>query len=221
MKFLVLIVVFAACTLSGGCDWSSQQGGSSIAPHTKRQAKSSTVYQVEDFPRMKSDPKFASYERIHLNGIAKVPWAVKMEQRYPEIDHFITHFGMDAKLPNVWNSEAYFGGRYVITLQVPVAIDYEDETLRVTGEPSFFLTEISTVAVDGSGTYGDSLDFGKAEFDKLIESGWDYAAIKFVINPTPVPRFELAMAMAQAPRYPITLWGRNKGQGDGAKSSNK
>ncbi|WP_146117700.1 MULTISPECIES: hypothetical protein [Pirellulaceae] len=205
MHSIILLGIIFACGFVSGCEMSYHNDRSQYSPHTKDEARSDTVYTVDEFPRMKKDPRFASYERIHWDGSKKIPWAVEMEKQYPDIDHFITHFGIDNNLPTIWNSEVHFGDRYVITLQVPVVIDYKLETLQVTGEPKFFLSEITSVEVDGSGLYGESFHFGEAEFDELIESNWNYAAINIVINSNPTPRFQLAKAMAQSPRYPIQL----------------
>lgn len=41
------------------------------------------------------------------------------------VDHFISSFGSAIDVP-VWNSVTYFGGRYTLNIQVPIAIDYQN-----------------------------------------------------------------------------------------------
>ena len=64
------------------------------------------------------------YRAAHLSAKQSLPIAVQMEELFGDADHFITHFGFSGQKANTWNTEVFFDGRYTITMQVEILIDY-------------------------------------------------------------------------------------------------
>ncbi len=103
------------------------------------------------------------------------------------------HYVTDGANYNLFNSVAYFGDRYELTMQVPVVIESESIG-RTVGEPKFHLNEISRVEIiDGavSAHNSRSIDFGAKEWKLIYEADGDFAAIGFTIVKSSVEDFEL------------------------------
>src|SRR3569832_1380884 len=119
-----------------------------------------------------------------------------MEELYPVADHFITHFGFD-DAPNMWNTEVFFGGRYTLTMQVDVEIDYDAKRVtKVFGEPKFYLHEAQNVEIlpDGRAqvSYAGQHErtFGPNGWTKLYNSKGDLAVIDLRTENEPVKSFD-------------------------------
>jgi hypothetical protein len=159
------------------------------------------------FPRMQRMPSFGKYETIHRYAKNVLPVAVAMEKQFPSTDHMITHYGMTSSGPNIWNTSSYFGGRYELTMQVPITINYLNNTFVVSGPLVVYLVEASECRRDGGMQYNGNAhrQFSEEEILLLIKSGWDWGVLNVSINPEPVKYFEIVEAMCRAPRYPIVL----------------
>ena len=48
------------------------------------------------------------YKATVQSARGAIPETVQIEKLFPNVDHFITHYGMSG--PKVWNSEAFIGG---------------------------------------------------------------------------------------------------------------
>jgi|GEM_PF-2848817 len=162
---------------------------------------------VNHFPRMRRLPGWNKYEAIHRDAANKIPAAVEIERRFPATDHFITHFNWPNQESNVWNTEAFFGGRYTLTMQLDVRIDYRKQTLTPVTAPRFFLVGAYECSRDGASKSRADLQwrFSSKEFETLVASGWDFEQIGITILDTPVENFRICQAMDRAPIYPITL----------------
>lgn len=157
------------------------------------------------FPRMERMPSMRKYEEIHLFAKTALPRAVAIEKRFGEVDHFITHYGTSFAKTNTWNTEAFFGDRYVLTMQVEIRIDYSEKTFEILPDPVFFLNELADVDRDGSAVNGISERLSSEQFDALLRNDWDFESIGIAINHMPVPNFDIYKAMVRSPRYPISL----------------
>jgi hypothetical protein len=78
------------------------------------------------------------YTAACKSAATRLPVAVEFEELFPgKTDHFITHFGFNrhgGDKTNTWNSEAYFSGRYSLTMQIEVKVDYWANTISRAGE---------------------------------------------------------------------------------------
>ena len=132
-----------------------------------------------------------------------------MEKQFPSTDHMITHFGMWGGGDNIWNTESHFGGRYTLTMQVPITIDYANDTFVISGPLNVWLFDALTCTRNGRTSYkldgSGQRQFGEADIQKLIAHNWDWGVVGVSINPQPVQYFEISEAMTRAPRYPISL----------------
>ncbi len=126
-----------------------------------------------------------------LSAKKSLPIAVEMESRFGEADHFITHYGFPSQKTNTWNTEVFFGGRYVLTMQVKVAIDYGHRSFTQVEKPVFYLKEVTKVTltriegVDEPGVSGDngfSTRFSEVEWKTLYESHGDFSEIGIELN---------------------------------------
>jgi hypothetical protein len=142
---------------------------------------------------------------------AVLPIAVEMEELFPVADHFITHYGFNDG-PRVWNTEVFFGGRYTLTMQVDVEIDYSaNKITKVGGEPKFSLTETRKVDILPDGRAQSWYNgqnqrrFGPAEWEKVYQTKGDFSALDVTINHDPVPNFEEDVSQARRDRVPVSL----------------
>ena len=150
------------------------------------------------------------YLATHRSAATRLPIAVEFEKLFPgQTDHFITQYGFNrygGDRTNTWNSEAYFGGRYSLTMQVEVTVDYAKRTITLAGEPVFYLEEITRV--DGtSASYGGlHARFGEKEWSKAYQAGGNFSLIGLKLDTrSPVPHFNDFVNAMRRPRIPVTL----------------
>lgn len=90
------------------------------------------------------------YKKAVRSGLKMIPEAKQIEELLGDSDHFISYSG-SRSVGNNWNTEVYFYGRYVLTMQVPVRMGYEfDEVLEVLDEPKFYLVEVRSIEFYGN-----------------------------------------------------------------------
>jgi hypothetical protein len=137
------------------------------------------------------------YDETVKHGIETVPEVQEIKQLFPMIpaDNFISNYGFDRN-PAIWNTQVFFGGRYTLTYQVSVLIDYDnDKIIKVVAEPKFSLEEVSRVFDDTPENVGADFVkgniFGTEEWNKVIASKGDFSVIGIYIKTNaPVPRFD-------------------------------
>ena len=125
------------------------------------------------------------------------------------MDHFITHFGFSNE-PVTWNTVVFFGGRYELTYQVDVEVNYkENRVSRFVSEPHFYLWEVASISylpdgrVTASYTPGNH-KFGEKEWNEFVAGKGDFSKIGFQINTNaPLPDFDAYVRAVRAPRVPI------------------
>ncbi|NOY28749.1 MAG: hypothetical protein GXP28_00815 [Planctomycetes bacterium] len=125
-----------------------------------------------------------------------IPVALQMEEMYGDANHFLSsHEKSFTDGTWTWNTEVYFGGRYCLTMQVDVEIDYEkNRVVKMLSEPKFSLGEIIKVTVLSNGleraSSGEGKFFSLSEWEQFYESGGDFLAIGMQKNPNKVPNFD-------------------------------
>jgi hypothetical protein len=141
--------------------------------------------------------KVRGHQDFAANGVSQIQPAMEMDQLFADCRHFITYGPNDVPL---FNSVAYFGDRYELTMQVPVDIQSESSG-TMTGTPEFYLNEVSVVSVSPSGQVGASfsrnLEFGNAEWQTLYDSHGDFSTIGFAVTTTSVPNFQKYIAASR------------------------
>lgn len=150
----------------------------------------------------------AEYRATVASAHNTLPSAVEMEKLFGNVDHFITHYGFDSE-PKTWNSEVSFGGRYTLTMQVQVSINYESHTVTPIDEPKFWLLEVDKIQKLPNGNYQASfnrqLEFSLPEWHKLYESKGDLTVLGVLPNATAVRMFDEYVAAGRHPRIPVSL----------------
>lgn len=144
----------------------------------------------------------ASGNRHHddfaANRVAQIPPARQMDGLFDDCRHNI-RYGPNG-VPQ-FNSVAYFGDRYQLTMQVPVRIDSASSGAMV-GEPTFHLNEVSKVTVSPSGqvqaSFSRGIDFGSAEWALVYNADGDFSQIGFVTKPTGIPNFQVYAGALQS-----------------------
>jgi hypothetical protein len=113
-----------------------------------------------------------------------------MDELFEDCRHFVTDGPND--VPQ-FNSVAYFGGRYELTMQVPIRVD-SGRSGKVVGKPKYYLNEVSAVSISPSGQvsamFSRNLSFGPSEFAQVYDAHGDFGTVGFAINATPVPNFQ-------------------------------
>lgn len=138
------------------------------------------------------------YQRAILSGLKQIPEARQFDELFGKenVDHFISYHG-SRKLGNEWQTEVFFGGRYTLTMVVPVQMGRSfDEVLKVLAEPTFYFREVQKVE-DYSGQVGADFDtrserqFGEKEWSAIYSAKGDFAAGGIEMKDrSPVARFE-------------------------------
>ena len=130
------------------------------------------------------------YSKFAAQGFRQIQPAKQMNNLYADCRHYTTFGPNDTPL---FNSVAYFGGRYELTMQVPYEI-FSDGRGAMTGPPTFYLSEVGKVSISPSGQtsadFSDSLIFDIDKWKQVYKSDGDFSKIGFKINPTGVPNFK-------------------------------
>src|SRR5271167_2861413 len=81
-----------------------------------------------------------NYTQAVKSGFKKIPEAMQVEALFGEADHFISYSG--PYVPQDWNTEVFFCGRYELSMQVDVETNSAfSEVTKVVGELRFYLSE--------------------------------------------------------------------------------
>src|SRR5262245_14205805 len=111
----------------------------------------------------------------------------------------------------IWNSSAYFGGRYTFTLQVPISIDYE--SCKVNGavnSATVSLNEVTNVEISTSGIAGARLkgsigpkrgELSENEWKWLVRHNGDWSVVNVPIltNAPPIKNFDEYVRQCREP----------------------
>jgi hypothetical protein len=155
------------------------------------------------------------YRAVHLSAKQSLPIAVQMEELFGDADHFITHFGFSGQKSNTWNTEVYFDGRYTLTMQVEILINYSKKALVVSGNPKFYLHEVIKIdhLPDGriQSKYGMNREFTAEEWTKLYENKGDFSVIGIELRDDPLSGFDEYEQGWRSPRIPISLLEKKTG----------
>jgi hypothetical protein len=134
--------------------------------------------------------KVHGHQEFAVNGVSQIKPAMEMDHLFADCRHYITYGPNDVPL---FNTVAYFGDRYVLTMQVPVDIQSKTSGTMI-GKPQFYLNEVGSVSISPAGQVGASfsrsLTFGVDEWEQVYDAGGDFSTIAFNVNATPVPDFQ-------------------------------
>jgi hypothetical protein len=143
-------------------------------------------------------------------GGNEVPVAKQMETLFPIADHFITQNYRNEQ-PRLWNTECFIGDRYVLTMQVPVIVDYSLPALSRAGDYQFTLLEVTNIRIlrDGrvQNSYGEQTTFDLKTWQTIYEHGALPAGNELGINikSSPVKRFDAFIRSMRKDRLRVSL----------------
>jgi hypothetical protein len=146
----------------------------------------------------------SDYVKTVQSGIARLPWPKEMETLFGDSDHFITHYGFSPG-PKIWTSEVFIYGRYRLSMQADVEIDYENNLVKTNvGPAKFYLFETGSIihgprGVEGANIVGQWI-FDEAKWDKLVQSKGDWSLLGIPVKTnSPVPEFDAYVSLERAP----------------------
>lgn len=156
------------------------------------------------------------YKKTVLSAASVLPEAVQIENLYGDADHFITHYAKEfSGATRQWNSEAYFGGRYSITMQVNVLVDYKNNRIsQVVDSPTFVLIEYYQVDHLQDGRLVAHSRGGKIftldEWKKFHASGGDFSALGLKKDSNPTEGFDDYVAAFRKDRIHVCLTSKGR-----------
>ena len=138
------------------------------------------------------------------DGIKSLVLPAEVESTFGKtnVDHFISFFNETNQ--NLWNSVAYFYGRYLLTMQVKVQIDYNDCTVTKALAPAeFTINEVIEVERMETGQVSAAMQgqwrFTASDWKRFLKSkDWSTIGVPIRTN-APVSGFEKFVAQARAP----------------------
>ena len=151
----------------------------------------------------------ANHKQAVLDGLKSVPHVSEIITIFSNAptDHFITDFSLYKDKPVKWNTEVFFGGRYIFTYQVDVMVNYgNNKILKTVSQPKFFLSELSSVRDGGGGSFDESGDakFGETEWAKIVKAYGDFSAAGIKLNTNaPIAGFDEYVRQWREPRQRI------------------
>ncbi len=135
--------------------------------------------------------KVRGHQEFARNGVSQIQPAAEMEELFDDCRHYIVYTGRGSV--STWNATAFFGGRYELTMQVPIDIRSKDSGSMI-GEPKFYLHEVESVSISPSGQVGASFSedfrFDATQWKKVYASGGNFESVGFTIKTDPVSNFQ-------------------------------
>jgi len=116
---------------------------------------------------------------VVANGLTEVELLKEFHTIFPESKHFISNIARTSPPPK-WNSVTSLYGRYVLSLQVPIAV-HKDLKVAIAGEPGFELREVNSVVRNSDGTktghYGENRILSTQQWATLVANKGDWNSL--------------------------------------------
>jgi hypothetical protein len=141
----------------------------------------------------------SNYNRLLVHMAATDARVQEFERLFPGAGRSISCYPPLIWGDNKWSSTASFYGRYELTMQFPVIVDYLGKTGKRQGPAEFYFQEITRVEKDprfsgaGATIYyeGASLRFGEQEWNRLVASNGDFSVLGLTLKTNdPVPMIQ-------------------------------
>jgi hypothetical protein len=152
-------------------------------------------------------------ERAVTSAVKFLPAAIQIErmfstsdkkQVFPSTDHFFSTYefnGKDSVLRKTFVTEAYFGGRYQLTMQADVELDRNDKVItRLRSQPTFVLRELESVEMPDGFYHRDVPRWRREDrfdleaWNKVVAADGDFSVIGITIDTTPQSKSEAERA---------------------------
>ena len=157
--------------------------------------------------------ELACHDEVVREGLRELILPLQVESLFgaSNVDHFISDFGSKTEAP-IWNSVAYFAGRYRLSLQLPILIDYNKcKLIGATNSAIMQINEVTKVDFTKSGSANVTLKgqwrLNENEWEWLVKNGGEWSVVKIpILTNAAVKGFE---EYANQERQPI----RNRKEG--------
>lgn len=132
------------------------------------------------------------------HGVRAMSWAADFDRTFAGAEHGISYYTGDAG-PRTWYSKVGIGGRYHLTMQVPIDLDASGTRVTPTGAPTFTLVEVREITIspdeDGQRVISyvpdGQVEFGPDAWARLVAAHGDLSAVGVAVKAgPPVPGFE-------------------------------
>ena len=146
------------------------------------------------------------HDQVVQHGIETLILPKEVESLFgsTNVDHFISSFGSKTDAP-MWNSVAYFSERYLLSLQVPISIDYDKcRLIGATNSAMVQINEVTKVEISKSGIAGATMNgqwrLNENEWKWLVENKGDWSVVKVpILTNAPVKRFNEYVRQVREP----------------------
>ena len=133
------------------------------------------------------------YRTAVRSGRSLVAPALEMEKQFPKTEHMIIMYGGTGSARHEWQTVAYFGGRYELTMTVDVLLSSDGKTVaKVLDEPKFLLNVCDRITPGGVALYSGTRNqtFGIGEWTKFRISAYDPKTIDSEYDGSELPNFD-------------------------------
>ena len=118
-----------------------------------------------------------AYRTAVRSGRPLIAPAMEMEKQFSNTEHMIIMYGGTGTVEHEWQTVAFFGGRYELTMSVNVILSSDGKKiLKVVEEPKFYLSVCQKILDGGGGaTYIEARyqHFGLKKWNEFRDSGFD------------------------------------------------
>ena len=144
------------------------------------------------------------YRTAVRSGRSLIAPALEMEKQFPKTEHMLIMYGGTGSTQHEWQTVAFFGGRYELTMTVNVILSSDGKKiLKVDGEPKFYLSVCQKILDDGGGaTYIGSRDqqFGLQKWNEFRDSGFALNTLDPAHDGSTLPSFDAFADIVQQNR---------------------
>lgn len=146
------------------------------------------------------------HDKVVRHGVETLILPKEVESLFgaTNVDHFISNFGSKTHAP-MWNSVTYFAGRYDLSLQVPIAIDYDKcRLIGATNSAMVQINEVTKVELSKSGiaeaTMKGQWRLNENEWKWLVKNKGDWSVVKVpILTNAPVKGFDEYVRQGREP----------------------
>lgn len=144
------------------------------------------------------------YRSAVRSGRPLIAQAIEMEKQFPKTEHMLIMYGGTGSAQHEWQTVAFFGGRYELTMTVNVILSSNGKRiLRVVGEPMFYLSVCQKIHDDSGGaSYIGSRyqEFGLQRWNEFRDSEFDVKTLDPAHDGSTLPNFDTFADIVQQSR---------------------
>lgn len=155
----------------------------------------------------------SDYVRTCESAKTAIPVARQMEEIFgtSAVRHWISARRRGLKEgQEEWQTYVCFPGRYELTMEVLIEVDYRKRMIKQVGKPKFQMNQIESLNFKGnSGPFGVSYDrlwtFSENKWAKVYEAKGDFSAAGIKLAPKPIKGFNIYQAYTVDTHLPVSL----------------